>query len=195
MSLPLSDHCMMISEWCNSCGVVEMKYSSQHCCHRTIAEKMALKSQMLFGELYKIMVNKFTFVGFSSDSATRVNDSTRVWIFGYSDSTRFTFRKMATRLEWRFSQNDSTRVTIDHSSQSHFHKILELLMDKPSSFALKEMSSFARLTQIFCFASLVVLCYILRIKCPQLAQRYTWDFAFTEESARNNTLTPYRGLI
>jgi len=29
----------------------------------------------------------------------------------------------------------------------------------------------SRLAQVFCFDCLVVLCYILRIKCPQLAQR------------------------
>jgi len=56
---------------------------------------------------------------------------------------------MATRLESRFSQNDSTRLeslplTRD-LSQSYFYKISEPRMHKPSSFALKEMS-------IFCFS-------------------------------------------
>jgi len=41
-----------------------------------------------------------------SDSVTRVNDSTRVMICGDSDSTRVTLRKMLTRLESRFLQND-----------------------------------------------------------------------------------------
>jgi len=48
-------------------------------------------------------------VAASSDSVTRVNDSTRVTIVGYSDSTRVTLRKMAIRFESRFSQNDLTR--------------------------------------------------------------------------------------
>jgi len=39
-----------------------------------------------------------------------------------------------------FSQNDSTRDTVNDSSQSHFCNILEFLMYKPSSFAYKEMS-------------------------------------------------------
>ena len=78
----------------------------------------------------------------TSDSVSRVNDSTRVTIFGDSDSTRVTLRKMMTRLESRFSQNDSTRVTINDSSQSHFCKISELLIDKPSLFAYKEMIIF-----------------------------------------------------
>jgi len=45
---------------------------------------------------------------FGSDGVTRVNDSTRVTIFGDSDMTRVTFRKIVTPLESRFSQNDST---------------------------------------------------------------------------------------
>ena len=84
-----------------------------------------------------------------SDSATLVNDSTRVTNFGDSDSTRVTLRKMVTRLESRFSQNESTRLEsqsmAQDSSQSHFYKISEFLMHKPASFAHKEMS-------IFCFS-------------------------------------------
>jgi len=41
-----------------------------------------------------------------------------------------------------FSQNDATRVTINDSSQSHFCKISEPLVDKPSMFAYKEMIIF-----------------------------------------------------
>jgi len=67
----------------------------------------------------------------SSHGVTRVNDSTRVTIFGDSDSTRVMWRTIVTRLESRFSQNDSNRVTINDSSQSHFYKISEPLMDKP----------------------------------------------------------------
>jgi len=85
----------------------------------------------------------------SSDSVTRVNNSSRVTIFCDSDSTRVTLRKMVTRLESRFSQNDSTllesqSMTRD-SSQSHFYKISEFLIDKLTSCALKEMC-------IFCFS-------------------------------------------
>jgi len=47
---------------------------------------------------------------------------------------------MVTRLESRFSQNDSPRVTVNDSRQSHFYNISEFLMDKPSSFARNEMS-------------------------------------------------------
>jgi len=39
----------------------------------------------------------------ASDTVTRVNDSTRVTVFGDSDSTRVTFSKMVTQLESRFS--------------------------------------------------------------------------------------------
>jgi len=122
---------------------------------------------------------------FGNYSVTRVNYSTRATIFGDSDSTRVTLRKMVNGLESRFSQNGSTRyesqsMTWD-SSQSHFYKIFEPLMNKPSSFAHKEMSIFflqwcSRLVQIFCFDCLDMLCYILRINCPQLTQRQTWDY-------------------
>jgi len=43
-----------------------------------------------------------------------------------------------------FLLNDSTRFTINdsiaYSNQSHFYKILKHFIDKPSSFAQKEMS-------------------------------------------------------
>jgi len=56
---------------------------------------------------------------------------------------------MVTRLESRSLQNDSIRlesqsITRD-SSQSHFYKLSEFLIDKPTSFVHKEMS-------IFCFS-------------------------------------------
>ena len=47
-----------------------------------------------------------------------------------------------TRLESRFLPNDSTRVTINDSGQSHFYKISKHLIDKPSSFAHKQMRFF-----------------------------------------------------
>ena len=67
----------------------------------------------------------------SGDSVTQVT------IFGDLDSSRVTLRKVVTRLEARFSQNDSTRVTINNLSQSHFYKISEPLMGKPSLFVHK----------------------------------------------------------
>ena len=44
--------------------VREIKYTSQHCCDKTMDDKNSLISRMFFSELYKIMVNKVTFVGF-----------------------------------------------------------------------------------------------------------------------------------
>jgi len=80
---------------------------------------------------------------------TRVSDSTRVTIFGDSDSARVTLGKMMTPLEsshvfHRMTQLASQSVTQD-TSQSHFYKISEFLIDKPTSCALKEIS-------IFCFS-------------------------------------------
>jgi len=66
------------------------------------------------------------------------------WWLGF-DSSHVEKNGDSTRLESRFSQNDSTRVTVNDSSQSHFYKISEFLMGKPSSFAHKEM-------RIFCFS-------------------------------------------
>jgi len=79
--------------------------------------------------------------GTVSDSVTRVNDSARL------DSRLLVTR---TRLEscWEKWWFYSTRVRFFtewlDSSQSHFYKISEFLIDKPSSFTHKEIS-------IFCF--------------------------------------------
>jgi len=72
--------------------------------------------------------------------------------------TRVMLRKMVTRLESRFSQNDSTRVTTNDSSLNYFYKISEFLMDKPTSFACNEMSIFSVMIKIganflFCLSS------------------------------------------
>jgi len=70
----------------------------------------------------------------TSDSVTRVNYSTRVTIFGNSDSTRVTFFT-----EWLDSRE---------ASQSHFCKTLKRLSGKQSRFALKEMSFIASVTHV-----------------------------------------------
>jgi len=84
-----------------------------------------------------------------SDCVTRINHSTRVTIFHDSDATRVTLRKMVTRLGSTHVFHGMTRLESQSmtrdSSQSHFYKISEFLMDKPSSFAYKEM-------RIFCFS-------------------------------------------
>jgi len=41
-----------------------MKYTSQYYCDKTMDGKIGLISRMLFSELYEIMVNKVTFVGY-----------------------------------------------------------------------------------------------------------------------------------
>jgi len=80
----------------------------------------------------------------TSDSVTRVIDSTRVMIFGNSDSTRVRLRKMVTRIESRFhrmTRLESQSMTRD-SSQSHFCKISEPLINKPSFLHTKKWSFF-----------------------------------------------------
>jgi len=84
---------------------------------------------------------------------------------------------MVTRLESRFSQNDSTRVTLNDSrleSESFSQNLWVpdgqtqfVCIQRNEHFLLQRWS---RLAEIFCFACLVVLRCILRIKCPQLAE-------------------------
>ena len=79
-----------------------------------------------------------------SDNVTRVDNPTRVTIFGDSDSTRVTLTTMVTRLESshvlsRMTRVESQSVTRD-SSQSNFYKVSESLMDKPSLFERNEVS-------------------------------------------------------
>ena len=87
---------------------------------------------------YQISTTGYS-TGIPSDSVTRVNDSK--WV---------TLRKMVTQLKsffHRMTRLESQSMTRD-TSQSHFHKISEFLMDKTSSFAHKEMSIF--------FASVII---------------------------------------
>jgi len=107
-----------------------------------------------------------------------------------------------TRLESRFSQNDSTPVRVNDSrlgSESFLQNLW--VPDGQTQFVCTQthehflLQWWWRLAETFCFACLVVLCYILRIKFHQLAKRETWDFAFTEGSAGHNILTPYRVLM
>jgi len=71
---------------------------------------------------------------------------TRVMIFGHSDLTRVMLRKIVTQIDSSRVFHRMTRLEsqsmIRDSSQSHSHKISEFLMDKPSSFAIKEISNF-----------------------------------------------------
>jgi len=60
----ISDISLVKSHYCVT-TVRDMKYTTQHCCDKAADGKMmALKSRMLFSELYQIMVNKVIFVGF-----------------------------------------------------------------------------------------------------------------------------------
>jgi len=48
--------------------VQEMKYTSQHCCDKNNGWPNGLISRMLFSVLYKIIVNKVNFSGFTGRS-------------------------------------------------------------------------------------------------------------------------------
>jgi len=83
-------------------------------------------------------------------------------------------------LDSRFSENDSTRVTINDSrlkSESFLKNLWPY--DGQTHFVCTQRTEhilfqlWSRLAQIFCFDCLVVLCYISRIKSPQLVLRKT----------------------
>ena len=78
-------------------------------------------------------------------NVTPVNVTLRVTILGDSYSTRATLRKLVTRPESRFSQNDSTRVTINdwRLESESFYKISEFLMDNPVRLHTKKWAFFA----------------------------------------------------
>jgi len=111
-----------------------------------------------------------------SDSESWANDSTRVTILGDSDSTRVRLKKMTTRLESRFSQHDSTRITVNDSRLESGSFLQNFRVpDGQTQFVCTQRNEdfllqwWSRLGESFCFDCLVVLCCILRIKCPQLA--------------------------
>ena len=110
----------------------------------------------------------------TSDSVTRVNDSTRVTIFGDSDSTRVTLRKMVTRLKSSHVFHRMTRLESQSITRVRaiFTKSLSSWWTNPLRVHLKKwaflLQWWSRLAQIFCFTCLVVLYYILWIKRPNM---------------------------
>jgi len=108
---------------------------------------------------------------------TWLESTTRITIFRDSDSTRVTLRKIVTRFESEshFSQNDSTWVTINDSSQSHFYTTSEFLMDKPSRLHTKKWGYLASVMMkiganfLFWLSNPAVLQF--KDQVPQLAQK------------------------
>jgi len=91
--------------------------------------------------------DKFAVIA-SLESMIGLDSSHDFWWLGL-DTSHVEKNWNSTRLESRFSQNDSNRLESQSmtrdSSQCHFYKISEILMDKLTSFAYKEM-------RIFCFS-------------------------------------------
>ena len=122
---------------------------------------------------YKIVYISFQV---SSDSVTRVNDSTQVTIFGDSYSTWVTLRKIVARLESHFSQNDSTRVTVNDSrleSESFLQNLwvtdgqIQFVCTQRNEHFLLQWWSIIGRNFLFFLSSRVR--FTLRIKFPQLA--------------------------
>jgi len=100
---------------------------------------------------------------------------TRVTIFGDSYSIRVTFKKMVTRLYLSHVFHRMTRLK--SQSMTRVRVILQNLWvpDGQTQFVCTQRNEdillqwWSRLEEIFCVDCLVVLCCILKIKCPQLA--------------------------
>jgi len=114
-----------------------------------------------------------------SDRVTRVNDSTRVTILMTRTRLESRWKKWwlgSTRVTFIKGWLDSTWVTVNdskHESESFSQNLWVpdgqtqfVCIQRTEHFLLQSWSSLA---EIFCFSCLVELCYILRIKCPQLA--------------------------
>ena len=123
----------------------------------------------------------------ASDSVTRVNDSTRVTIFGVSDSTRVTLRKMVTRLASHFSQNHSS-----HSQWLESESLLQNLYvpDWTNTVRLhtRKYALFASVMIkigvkfMFCLSTRAMLHFKDQVSPTCIEE----DFAFTEGSAGHN---------
>jgi len=125
---------------------------------------------------------------YSSDSVTRVT------IFCNSDFTRVTMRTMVTRLNSRFSQNESTWVRVI------FAKSLTVWLTNPVCLKTKKWTLFTsvmiKIGAFFVF--LLSGRYMLHFKdenVPNLHRSRIETSIFTQEPARRNILTHYRGLM
>jgi len=109
---------------------------------------------------------------------TRVNDSARVMIFGDSDSTWVTLSKIATRLESRFSQNDS----IESQSMTESFLLNFWAYGRQTQLVCTQWSFFASVMFkigakcLFWLSSCAVLPF--KNEVFHLEQNYAWDFAF-----------------
>ena len=130
---------------------------------------------------------------YHSDSVIRLIDLTRVTIFGCSDSTRVTLRKIVTRFKSRFSQNDLTRVRII------FTKSLSSWWTNPVPLHTKKWALFAwvmiKMGENFLFwlSSRAVLHFKDQVSptCKEVDLRLCFHWG----AAGHNSLIFYRGLM
>ena len=122
---------------------------------------------------------------------TRLESRWEKWWLDSSHVFHRMFRLDSSHSQWLVTR---VRVVFTKSLNSWWTNPLRLHTKKWAFFLLE---SWSRLAEIFCFACLVVLCCILRLKCPQLTKRETWDLVTLR--GQQNTIyywqTPYRGLI
>jgi len=124
----------------------------------------------------------------TSDSVSRVNESTRVTIFSDSDSTRVTLRKMMTRdmffLKWLRSSHNQWLETRDRVI---FTKSLSLWWANPVRFHTKEWALFASVmfeigaSFMFWLSSRAILPFKDQVSptCTEVETLHrNWNFAF-----------------
>jgi len=108
------------------------------------------------------------------ESMTRLDSSHDFWSL-VLDSNHIEKNDDSTRLESCFSQNDSTRVTVNDSRLESESFLQNLWVPDGQTQCVCTQTNedfllqwWSRLGEIFRFDCLVVLCCILRIKCPKL---------------------------
>jgi len=70
-----------------------MKYTSQHCCDKTINGKNGLLWRLLFSELHIIMVNEVTFEGYRGPITPTAPPWIRPWQRGIAVNNKATGKK------------------------------------------------------------------------------------------------------
>ena len=136
---------------------------------------------------------------FFSDSVTRVNDMSRVTIFGDLDSTPVTLRTMVTRLQSHFSQNDScdnqwreTRVRVWASDGQTYSVCFHT---KKLAFSASVMIKIGE-DFLFWLYSRDMLRFCDQLWTVLNLQRGRSEIlVFTGGPAWHNILTPFRGFI
>jgi len=152
----------------------ESHSSSESNCHRPIRDLSMFSFNKCPSRL-KVLPKPKSDSGYGSGFQGYRDSSHNLWWLGL-DSSHDKKNGDSARFESRFSQNDSSRVTFNDSrlESESFSQNLWVPHGQTQFVCTQRNEHFllqwwSKLAYIFCFACLVVLCCILRIKFPQLA--------------------------